>query len=191
MLAMSLTFINVSYAAQNPNLTNIDALMQKHEYIKALETTNAELATNPKNVELLHIRIVLYKLTKHPEKASADFAQLITLTKDDAHKHSLMAYRDAYFGNFTEAKKHIDEAIQLDPKKSDYYSDRAEILIDQSTSNSAAALKDIDKALELNANSFAAYFARARIYAKLGEKQKSAADFATAQKLKKEFVNKQ
>ncbi len=95
-----------------------------------------------------------------------------------------MAYKDAYFGKFNDAKIHIDEAIALDPKKPDYYADRAEILMDQSTSNSAAAFKDIDKSLELNPDFFGAYFARARIYEKLGDKQKAAEDFAQAQKLK-------
>lgn len=189
LLAILLTFTSLSYASQQPDLNKIDALMQQHDYTAALEKCNADLASNPNNVTLLHIRIVLYKLTHQPEKARADFDKLIKTTNNKAQKHSLMAYKDAYFDKFSEAKKHIDDAIKLDPNKPDYYADRAEILMGQSTANSAAALKDVDTSLKLDPKFFGAYFARARIYEKLGEKEKAAEDFATAQKLKMQSIN--
>jgi tetratricopeptide (TPR) repeat protein len=188
LLAILLTFTNVAYAAPAPDMNAIETLIQQKNYAAALEKCNVEITANPNNTTLLYTRIVLYSLTQQPEKANADFETLINATNDAAKKHSLMAYKAAYFGDFNEAKTHIDEAIKLDPNKPDYYSDRAEILMNQNPANSTAALQDIDHSLKLDPNYFGAYFARARIYEKLGEKDKAAQDFATAEKLKTQFI---
>ncbi len=189
LLVNSLTTTNIAQASTVPantavNPNQIGMLLQQQALAQALVMVNAGLATDPNNTALLQQRIVIYKLMQQPDNARADFDKLISLSTSEADKNSLMAYKASYFNQFNDAKTYIDTAIRLDPNNPDYYSRRAEILMDLNQSD--AALADINKALELDPKFYGAYYARSRIYEKLGDKLKSEQDFAMAEKLKAE-----
>ena len=72
--------------------------------------------------------------------------------------------------------KDIDQAIKLDPKKLDYYTDRALYLSENKQYKKA--LEDCNKVLKEDGNNVMAYYSRGLAYDGLGKYAEAVADFS-------------
>jgi tetratricopeptide (TPR) repeat protein len=81
-------------------------------------------------------------------------------------------------GQFVEAMVEYNRAIELDPKNTDAYYNRA--LLYRKQGNSKAALEDFDKIISINPNYSEPYYGRGQIYDEQGKKSKAIADYTKA-----------
>jgi tetratricopeptide (TPR) repeat protein len=90
---------------------------------------------------------------------------------------------NTYFGigDYQEAIKDFDRAIELDPKLAGAYWGRGKTY--HELGDYQEAIKDFDRAIELDPKLAGAYWSRGKAYQKLGNQQQANEDFKTAGKL--------
>jgi tetratricopeptide (TPR) repeat protein len=81
-------------------------------------------------------------------------------------------------GQFADAMVEYGRAIELNPKNTDAYYNRA--LLYQKQGDTKAAFKDFDKIIAINPNYSEPYYGRGQIYDGQGEKSKAIAEYTKA-----------
>ncbi len=92
-------------------------------------------------------------------------------------------------GDYKGAKEALDKAIELNPKDSDLYTQRA--MANAQMQDYASALQDYDAAIAADPKNAQAFYDRARIKSLAGNNKGALADLASAKDLYKEQGNKQ
>ena len=102
-------------------------------------------------------------------------------TQDEAVGYSNLGNNYYGIGDYQEAIKDFDRAIELDPKLAGAYWGRGKTY--HELGDYQEAIKDFDRAIELNPKLGGAYWSRGKTYQKLGNQQQAKEDFKTAAKL--------
>lgn len=152
-------------------------------YTRAIEHSAQE---GPEfNAENYHFRGRVYKALNKPEQAKADFTKSLSLYTEMERatpKNHHLALRGAVYvdlGDFDQAMKHLNEAIEKGPRASIFWSDalasRGDVYV--ARGEFALAIADYGKSLESSFAAATALYRRGIAYEKSGDKQRAIADF--------------
>jgi len=103
---------------------------------------------------------------------------------NDAHMYINMGINNAKQGNYQQAIKDYDKAIELDPKYAQIYLNRAAVY--GKLGNYTQVIKDSTKVIELDPKSAVAYFFRGNSHIHLGNYQQAMKDYDKAIELNPE-----
>lgn len=127
----------------------------------------------------------------------------VVYERNDKYKKAIEYYKDAYkldnnpviaerisscyeeFGDFPEALKYIDAAIQVDSTNVDFVRIRA--LINDDTGNTKDAIADWDKYITMNPESFFGYYRRGWVKDHTGDTEGAIEDYTTSIELEPRY----
>lgn len=141
----------------------------------AKDDYTAALNHNPKNVNALRNRGVIWVRKNEFDRALADFRQIVTIDRNNPIGHSYHGYVLMEKGELDRAISDFNTAIKLDGKNAEHYKHRARAFRRKHDLN--RALADFDQAIKLSPNDGTLYNDRAEIWIDKGEYDRAIADY--------------
>ncbi|MCE9527011.1 MAG: tetratricopeptide repeat protein [Planctomycetales bacterium] len=138
------------------------------------ENFDAAVKADPKNVQALQGRAIIYSEKGENDKAIADLTQL--LEADANNQMALEAISQVLnkLKKYDEALKHIEKIISLDPNQPKGYLLRASLYAMKE--DEQKALADLDKALELDPRNLLGLLMRSQVHAAMKNYDKAKKD---------------
>lgn len=178
------------------------------DIVKALEINHdskafyhmQELADSSMTTIATKLRV---QAAKESTESSWPYYLGVVYERNDKYKKAIEYYKDAYkldnnpviaerisscyeeFGNFPEALKYIDAAIQADSTNGDFVRIRA--LINDDTGNTKDAIADWDKYITMNPESFFGYYRRGWVKDHTGDTEGAIEDYTTSIELEPRY----
>lgn len=170
------------YAGPHVNLGEVFRIQEKYEESEA--TLAKALELDESNVKAYRIRALTRLQLMRPEDARADFQNVIELDDDplsqaDAWQQIGKTWHRG--GEPEQALDAYDKSIAANPKNSDNYRLKAEVLL--ALNRDEAAIEAFTKFLEFGSTVGDVYRARALALAKLGRSREAMSDFTRALEL--------
>jgi len=139
-----------------------------------LENFDLAVKADPKSVQALQGRAILYSEKGENDKAITDLTAL--LTTDGNNELALEAISSVFskLKKYDDALKHIDKLISLNPKLSKGYVLRATLYAMKE--DEKKALDDLNKALDLEPQNVIALMMRSQVHVAMGNKDKAKED---------------
>lgn len=140
---------------------------------------------------------------KEPMESSWPYYLGVVYERNDKYKKAIGYYKDAYkldnkpviaerisscyeqFGDFSEALKYIDAAIQADSTNEDFVRVRA--LINDDTGNTKEAIADWDKYITMDPESYFGYYRRGWVKDHTGDTEGAIEDYTTSIELEPRY----
>jgi len=113
MKALLLVLFVGQSAAFGQGVGEIDRLIDREEYTKAMELTNKMISEDPKNEKLLYRKGRIFFKTERFSQAQASFQEGINRGARYPFNHIGVGAVNAHNGNFAEAKAKLDKAKEL------------------------------------------------------------------------------
>ncbi len=178
------------------------------DIVKALEINHdskafyhmQELADSSMTTIATKLRV---QAAKESTESSWPYYLGVVYERNDKYKKAIEYYKDAYkldnnpviaerisscyeeFGDFPEALKYIDAAIQADSTNGDFVRIRA--LINDDTGNTKDAIADWDKYITMNPESFFGYYRRGWVKDHTGDTEGAIEDYTTSIELEPRY----
>ena len=178
------------------------------DIVKALEINHdskafyhmQELADSSVTTIATKLRV---QAAKEPTESSWPYYLGVVYERNDKYKKAIEYYKNAYkldnnpviaerisscyeeFGDFSEALKYIDAAIQADSTNADFVRIRA--LINDDTGNTKDAIADWDKYITMNPESFFGYYRRGWVKDHTGDTEGAIEDYTTSIELEPRY----
>ncbi len=128
-----------------------------------MENFDLAVKADPKNLEALKLRAILYTEKGENDKAVADLNQLLAADAENQDALAAMSSVLEKLKKYDDALKHIDKLISLSPKQSKGYLLRAGL--HAMKDDEQKALDDLNKALELDPGSLLGLLMRSQVHA--------------------------
>ena len=116
---------------------------------------------NPKNVEALMQRAMIYLTNEKSDEAVADFKAALSVDKENTDRFLAVANELRRRSLFTEAVAILNDAVKVDPENTQLLLLRSRCLV--GTENETAALKDLDAVIDAERQNVEARELRTRI----------------------------
>lgn len=145
-------------------------LLEKKEYLQALENFDKAVELDPNLAEAYYFR---GRVQLDDKKADADFTKAIELKPDYPEAYFRRGLKNDLNNDRAAALRDYNKAIELDPKFIDAYMARAVLyLLDD---KGAAAIADYTRVIELKPDG-ESYYVRGNSYLEIGQYSKAVAD---------------
>ncbi len=141
----------------------------------AIDDYNSAINNNPKNIQALRNRGILWYRKAEFDRALADFSKIIALDPKGATGFSYRAIALIEKGEYDRAISDLNQAIRIDPKNSESLRFRG--LAFARKRELARALTDYDQAIKLNPKDAAAFNLRAEVFIIKEEYDRAIADY--------------
>ncbi|MET0276794.1 MAG: caspase family protein [Pseudorhodoplanes sp.] len=141
----------------------------------AIDDYNSAINNNPKNVQALRNRGVLWYRKAEFDRAFADFTKIIALDPKSPTGFSYRAIALIEKGEYDRAISDLNQSIRIDPKNSESFRFRG--LAFSRKRELARSLSDYDQAIKLNPKDAAAFNARAEVWIIKEEYDRAIADY--------------
>ncbi|MBI9016424.1 MAG: tetratricopeptide repeat protein [Phycisphaerae bacterium] len=166
---------------------------QNLQFDKAIEQYSKAIALKPDYFEAYHWRALAYYSTGHYEKAIADCTMIIQLQPEDFEVSSWGVMQYKFANELDKAVNDYTEALQLKPVNPILYTLRAKIYFDKEMYQ--LAIDDYTTAINIGFDGnddFIAdlYYKRSLAYEKLGQTDKSQADYNKAIALSPNIIDR-
>lgn len=163
---------------------NVSALLIKSFITKGnIPGLDKVIQLEPDNANAYNLRGGAEIIEGDFEKALFDYNKLIELLPDNAMAYSTRGGIKFLMNNNAGCFADINKAIALDPTNPKYYYERGIFRMDDLTVTTESLIKDFTKAIELNKNYGNAYYFRALIKLRSGDKEGACIDMKMALKL--------
>jgi tetratricopeptide (TPR) repeat protein len=173
-----------------------------HTQLKEFEAAEADfekafrLASTPDALHVLYAnRAVLWLQQERHEEAIADLQRALKEKPSSYQAYVTLAHAYQKLQTWTEAKKHLDKAVELEPDLAFLYRLRSRLHLERPEQNLDAALQDCEKAIELEAQAGASrvlardYAERGRILHRGQRYQEAVAAYDQASKIDPHYAN--
>jgi tetratricopeptide (TPR) repeat protein len=144
----------------------------------AIDDYTTAINHNPKNIDALRNRGVIWHRKNEFDRALVDFRQMIALDPNNATAHSFHGFVLTDKGELDRAISDFNTAIRLDGKNAEHYMRRARAFERKHELNRAIA--DYDQAAKLAPKNGLIFNERAAIFVLKGEYDRAIADYDTA-----------
>ncbi|MGI8978307.1 MAG: tetratricopeptide repeat protein [Pirellulaceae bacterium] len=139
-----------------------------------LENFDAAVKADPKNVQALQGRAILYSEKGEDDKAVADLSLLLEADADNELALEAISQVLNKLKKYDEALKHIEKLVSLNPKHPKGYLLRAGL--HAMKDDEQKALDDLNKALDLDPRNLLGLLMRSQVHAAMGNKDKARQD---------------
>jgi tetratricopeptide (TPR) repeat protein len=123
---------------------------------------NRALELDPRNLDALRMRALLYLERGEGEKALEDFEKLLQLNPNDLLIHQAAAQALRGLQQYDKALEHLDQVILAEPRAALAYVLRAQIL--EEMGKVPEAIQSLSEAITVEPKNLGALLARARLY---------------------------
>jgi tetratricopeptide (TPR) repeat protein len=150
-------------------------LVAEHKRYDAIETYEAGLKLQPEDSTAQRELAALYDIAGRFDKAEALFRKLIALNGNDAEARAGLGAALLHAHKNVEAQDELLQAIRLNPRLADAYSDLA--LAASENKNYELAIRALDQRAKLLEDNAGTYFLRATAYDNLRDHQHAAENY--------------